>query len=62
MTSRMKHWKGPEGKIRIKYPDTRQQLHFKIKRTSERIDRKLFILEFMKGATGVFSRMWKVSD
>jgi hypothetical protein len=31
----MKHWKSPECKIGIKYPDTSWQRRLKIKRTSE---------------------------
>jgi hypothetical protein len=61
-TSRMKHWKDPKCKIGIKDPDTRRQLHLMIERTSEGIDRKAFRLEFVKRATGMFSRLQKVRD
>jgi hypothetical protein len=40
--------KGPECKIRVKDPGTRWQLHLKMERTSERISRKAFGLEFVK--------------
>jgi hypothetical protein len=51
--SRMKRRKGPECKIGIKDPGTRWLLRLKIERTSERIDRKAFELEFMKRASGM---------
>jgi hypothetical protein len=47
----MKCWKGPECKIGMKDPDTRWQLRLEIEGTSEGIDRKALVLEFMKSAT-----------
>jgi hypothetical protein len=49
-----------QGSKQIKNRDTRQQLHLKIERTSEEFDRKAFGLEFMKRATGMSSRLWKM--
>jgi hypothetical protein len=49
-TSRMKRWMGPECKIRIKDPYTRQQLHLKIERISEEFDKKTLELEFVRRA------------
>jgi hypothetical protein len=46
-TSRIKHWKGPECKIKITDPYTRWQLRLKIERTTEEFDRKAFGLEFV---------------
>jgi hypothetical protein len=59
-TSRMKCWNGSECKIGIKDPDTRQQLHLKIKTTSEGFNRKPFGL--VKRATRMFSRLRNVRD
>jgi hypothetical protein len=61
-TSRMNHWKGPECKIRIKDPGTIQKLCRAIERTSDGIDRKTFILEFVNRAPGMFNGLWKVAD
>jgi hypothetical protein len=58
----MKRWKGPECKIGIKDLYTRQQLHLKIERTSEELDRKAFGSEFMKRATGMTSRLRKMRN
>jgi hypothetical protein len=57
-----KCWKGPECKIGMKNPGTRQQLHLKIEGTSEGFNRKAFGLEFMKQATGMSSGLRKVMD
>jgi hypothetical protein len=59
---RMKRWKDPECKIGINDPDTREQLHLKIERMSDGIDRKALGLEFVKRAPGTFSGLWKVTD
>jgi hypothetical protein len=58
----MKRCKGPEYKIGIKDPYTRQQLCLKIERTSEGIDWMTFGLEFVKGATTMFNGLWKARD
>jgi hypothetical protein len=59
--SRMKCQKDPECKIGIKDPGTRRQLHLKIERMSERIDRKAFGLRFVKRAPGMPSGFQKMS-
>jgi hypothetical protein len=53
-------WRGPECKIGIKDPGTRWQLHLEIEKTSDRIDRKAFGLEFVKRAPGMSSGLWKM--
>jgi hypothetical protein len=58
----MKSWKDPECKIRIKGPDKGLQLHLKIEKTLEGIDRKAFGLEFVERATEIFSELLKMFE
>jgi hypothetical protein len=52
--------KQPRSEIGTKDPDTRRQLRLRIKRTSDRIDRKTFRLETLKRANKMSSRLEKV--
>jgi hypothetical protein len=52
----------PEHKSGIKDPGTRQQLHLKIKRTSDGFNRKAFRLELVKRAAVMSSGFQKVRD
>jgi hypothetical protein len=52
----------PECKMGRRNPDTRWQLHLKIKRTSEGINKKAFGLELMKKATVMSSGLRKIRN